>query len=152
MIRATLDASRLKGQPQRYLALVKRKVQLLLLKLQAKIVNEKLQGQVLRHVSGKLGRSIVAEPVEVTGDTVTGTVEGASPPAYYGHYHEDGGSRFYPVVAKNKKALAFIAHGGAKTFAKQVMHPPLKQRSFMRSSLDEMMREVIEELGNVEEF
>jgi hypothetical protein len=150
MIHATLDAAQLQDAPARYLLLVKKKIQRLTLKLQAKIVIEKLQGQVLRHVSGRLQRSIVAKPVEVSSDGITGTVEGASPPAYYGHYHEDGGSRSYPIVAKTK-ALMFMAQGGAKTFAKQVMHPPIQQRSFMRSSLDDMRAEIIAELGSVEE-
>src|ERR1700722_2802421 len=104
MIVATLDVAQLHDAPERYLQQVKKKIQRLVLKLQAKIVVEKLQGQVLQHVSGKLQRSIVAKPVEVTSDGITGTVEGASPPAYYGHYHEEGGDRFYPIVATNKKA------------------------------------------------
>jgi hypothetical protein len=144
------DLDKLAQKPELFVQAVARKVRKFVLLLQRKIVNEKLQGQVLQHRSGKLGRSIHALPVVVEGQVVTGAVEGAGPPATYGVYQELGGERCYTIEPKTKKALAFIAHGGAKEFAKKVAHPPIKQHSFMRSSLDEMTNEIVTDLQTTE--
>ena len=42
----------------------------------------------------------------------------------------------------NKKALAFML-GGKQVFARRVQHPPIQERSFMRSSLEEMRPGII---------
>jgi hypothetical protein len=80
--------------------------------LQAYIVSEKLQGQVLRHLSGTLANSIRVIPTQVDGTTVIGGVRGAGGPAFYGVYFEKGGTRWYDIYPKNKKALAFFGSEG----------------------------------------
>ena len=149
MIRAELnpmDEKRLaEKQPKMMLALQAR-LNRLLLELQAKIVGEKLQGEVLQHRSGKLGKSIVIDPANgamIVGNEVIGSVIGATPPAGYGAVHERGGKAEYEIVPVSRKVLMFYASGGAKRFAKRVMHPPLKQRSFMASSLLEMRDRIV---------
>jgi hypothetical protein len=149
MISATInpdDLENLATKPELLVRVIKSKVQRLVLLLQQKIKREKLQGQVLQHRTGKLDRSIIALPVEVEGAVVTGEVQGAGPPAQYGQIQETGGERAYTIVPVSKKALAFVATGGAKAFAKKVEHPAIKQRSFMRSSLEEMQAEIISDL------
>lgn len=84
------------------------KMTYLMLELQKKIVVEELSGQVLHHRTGRLAGSIVAQPVEVSGNTMRGTVTGAGGPAWYGKVHEFGGTRAYPILPVNKKALAFF--------------------------------------------
>jgi hypothetical protein len=153
LITATInpaDVDKLAQKPELFIEAVARKVRKFVLMLQRKIVDEKLQGQVLQLRSGKLSRSIKAMPVMVEGDVVTGDVEGAGPSATYGVYAEEGGQRSYIIEPKSKKALGFIAAGGAKIFARRVVHPPIKQRSFMRSSLDEMTNQIVSDLRTIE--
>lgn len=144
MIRATLnsaDVEHLRAKPTLMLQAIRVKMNSLLIQLQARIVRDKLQGQVLHHRSGDLGRSVVLDPSEgavIEGMKVMGSVIGATPPAGYGKVHEDGGAKTYEIVPVNRKALMFYAAGGAKVFAMKVVRPPLKQSSFMGSSLDEM--------------
>jgi len=150
MIRASVnseDISRWGQKPVKILEYVQMRVNRLLIMLQAKIVGEKLQGQVLRHITGKLSRSVVVIPAELRGTVVTGYVEAAAPPAAYGVGHERGTDSSYEIVAVRKKALMWIAAGGAKRFATKVMHPPIKRRSFMVSSLNEMRTQILEELS-----
>jgi hypothetical protein len=80
--------------------------------LQQYIVSEKLQGQVLRHLSGTLANSIRVIPMEERGTVVIGGVRGAGGPAFYGVYFEKGGKRWYDIYPKNKKALAFFGSEG----------------------------------------
>lgn len=62
------------------------------LKLQSYIQTMKLSGQVLKHRSGKLFGSIRYIPSTQDGNEIVGGVRGAGGPAFYGKYHEDGGS------------------------------------------------------------
>jgi phage gpG-like protein len=142
-----------------------------MLRLQQKIQGEKLQGQVLQHRSGRLAASINARPTEQTGSELVGTVEGAGGPAWYGQIHELGGQRAYEILPVNKKALAFFPAGGpanAKAIVrglragkggsiaqfaaaggvvvKGVIHPALKQRSFMSSALQEIQDAMLADL------
>ena len=152
MIRASVnpaDLERLSTKPIRMLESVRRKMSVLLLQLQAKIVGEKLQGQVLQHITGTLGRSVVLDPASgavINGTLVSGSVIGATPPAGYGIGHELGTENAYEITPINRKALMWISVGGAKHFAARVQHPPIKERSFMRSSLHEMEARIIEGL------
>lgn len=94
------------------LDLVRNKMDQLDLQLQQKIQNEKLQGQVLEHRTGKLVGSIRFIKAKVDGEVVEGGVEGAGGPAFYGRYQNYGTEREYEIVPRNKKALAFIPSGG----------------------------------------
>jgi hypothetical protein len=149
MLRITFDGSdqrvaaalRAKG-PQIVQALM-RKLESLMLQLQAKIVGEKLQGQVLAHRTGKLSGSIREIPVTNTGTLLTGAVEGAGGPAWYGKLHEEGGTFPYHRKSKiaerlsGKEAMSKRARKGSITFP---------QRSFMRTSLEEMRGQIFEGL------
>ena len=129
----------------RIIAALVRKMNQLVFRLQAKIVNEKLAGQVLHHRTGTLASSIRAIPTQVEGAALVAKVEGGGGPAFYGKFHEFGTTDWYTIRPINKKALAFMM-GGKQVIVRSVYHPPIKERSFMRSSLAEMREQIQTEL------
>jgi hypothetical protein len=80
--------------------------------LQAKIVGE-LSGEILKRHTGIAAGSIRALPARSSGGTITGTVQGGGGPAYYLAIQEEGSDHEYPILPKNKKALAFFPQGSA---------------------------------------
>jgi hypothetical protein len=76
------------------------------------ITTEKLQGQVLNQVSGKLAASVRVIPAVVEGDKVTGGVEAGGGPAFYATIQNYGTTRPYEILPVNKKALAFFGGEG----------------------------------------
>lgn len=131
-----------------FLARLMAKMNRLVLLLQAKIVGEKLSGQVLQHRTGKLAGSIRVQLAKVEGDAVIAGVQGAGGPAFYGAVHEFGGRGPYTIQPVNKKALRFMM-GGKAVFAKMVRHPALPERSFMRSAANEMKEQIQTEIASV---
>src|ERR1043166_2857685 len=85
----------LNGKRPRILLALRTKLDALDIALQAKIVGEKLSGQVLQHRSGKLPGSIRYIPATIAGLTLAGYVEGGGGPALYGRFHEYGTDRAY---------------------------------------------------------
>lgn len=108
----------------------------------------KLSGEVLRAITGRL-RGQVRSSLDVSGEVMVGRVymDGDTTVAMV---HEYGGQGPYVIVPIKAQALAFVAggrgtlSGGPKTlapglvFAKRVNHPPLPERSYLRSSLVQM--------------
>ncbi len=137
---ASLLASR---KAELYSALEAR-MNLLDTRLQQRIQSEKLSGQVLHQRSGKLKRSIEVIPAKSNRSTgkITGGVRGAGGPAYYGRFHEFGTTEPYTIVPVTKQALRFLI-GDKVVFAKRVTHPPVAERSFLRSARDEMREDFI---------
>ena len=116
------------------------------------LVKQKLSGEVLNVVTGKLRRSIFGDEPE---NSATRIIERVASDASvkYGAIHEYGGkTSAHEIVAKNAKALAFpfAAAKGGIGFFKRVNHPGsvMPERSFMRSSLTEMRQEILERLGD----
>lgn len=137
---------RMERLPPTVRAVLRAKIQVLRLKLEAKVKRDKLSGQVLKVRSGALRRSI-ASKVEETATTITGKVF-SSGDVKYARIHELGGTTPAHVIEPNKaKALAF-AMGGKMIFRKRVNHPGSKmpERSYLRSSLREMASEITTEL------
>lgn len=147
MFEATFDgtdreaAAALLAKGPKVLQILVNRMNVLGAKLQAHIVADKLQGQVLKHRSGKLSASIRLIPASVQSTTLFAEVLGGGGPAWYGAIHEYGGDRAYTIVPTNRKALRFVI-GGRVIFAKRVLHPPLPMRSFMRSSLDDQRESI----------
>jgi len=100
------------------------------------IQTEKLSGQVLHRVTGKLADSVRLVPASQQGTVIEGGVAAAGGAAWYGRLHEYGTSRSYPILPVNKQALAF-AIGGKQVIVKSVLHPPIQQRAFMAPALEE---------------
>jgi hypothetical protein len=74
-------------------------------------VQQKLSGEVLHVRTGKLLGSAHVEPTVTTQTTIAGNVTAAGGPAFYGKFHEYGGTRWYDILPVNKKALAFFPGG-----------------------------------------
>jgi len=121
------------------------KLQALNFQLQAKIVGEKLSGQVLNQRTGKGAASVRALQVEQEPGQIRGSVQAGGGPAFYMRIQEKGGTSDYTIAPVDKKVLAFMMDG-KQVFAKMVHHPALKARPFMSTSLNEMSPEIVEGL------
>ena len=124
------------------------RVQMLTLMLSSKVV-AKLSNQVLHVRTGVLRGSVNANTTDEAA-RITGTVQSSAGPAFYGRFHEFGVPHAWQIVASRSKALAFqlsVKQNAQKVFAKSVVHPPLPERSFMRSSLDESREEIIRQVA-----
>jgi len=138
---------RLESLPKAVQAALRVKVTALSLKLEAKVKRDKLNGQVLNRITGRLARSI-SHKVDVDAHSVYGRVF-SSGDVKYAAIHEFGGTTA-PHIIYPKKALAlsFVNSGGEQVFARQVNHPGSKmpERSFLRSSLREMSAQISRDL------
>lgn len=135
--------ARLQKMPGAVQAALKIKVTQLALKLERYIKTQKLNGQVLNRISGRLARSI-AHKVTASAKEVIARVFSSGDVKYAG-IHEFGGKTM-PHVIEPKKAsvLAFAGGDGGTIFARKVNHPGSKmpERSFMRSGLRDMSTEI----------
>jgi phage gpG-like protein len=141
------DASAaLAAMPDRVRQALSSKINMLAVALQAKI-QQKLSGTVLNERTGALARSIVAT-VDNSGADISVRV-GPSGDIKCAAIHEFGGTiPPHEIVPNKAKALAF-AVGGKQVFAKRVNLPAvtMPERSYLRSSLEEMAGEIAEGLG-----
>ena len=101
-------------------------------------VQEKLSGEVLHSITGRLKSSITREVV-VVGDRVTGRVfsDGSVP---YAQIHEHGGTTSpHTILVRGARALRFEVQGGGVRFATSVQHPgsEIPPRSYLGSTLSE---------------
>ena len=120
---------------------VARKVSLLTGDLQAHIVRDKLQGQVLKHRTGALGRSI-QHITKRNGDITTGEVF-SSGDVKYAAIHEFG---FHGTenVKQHIRTMVFgkkVAPFSVGPFTREMNMP---ERSFMRTGLADMAEEIVE--------
>lgn len=130
-------------------AAVIRKAHALALELEAYVKTRKLSGQVLHVRTGDLRRSIQSK-VTVDGPRVEGSVfsDGSVP---YADIHEFGGRTGpHDIIPVKAQALHFMMHG-KEVFAKIVHHPGSKmpERSYLRSSLEEMAPRIESEMAAV---
>jgi hypothetical protein len=110
-------------------------------------VQGKLSGEVLNQRTGVLLRSVEWQAAEYVGavcQTSVGIDEG-QPSFVYAYVHEYGGQGYYTIAPDQAKALAFEGPEGM-IFAGRVNHPPAKETSYLRSSLDEMTDEIYAQL------
>lgn len=105
--------------------------------LQAKITGEKLSGQLLQQRTGKLIGSVRTLPVTNDGATIEGGVQAGGGPAYYARFQNYGTAGPYEILPKDPKGVLAFIIDGKQAFAKRVMHPGLRARNFMESTLDE---------------
>jgi phage gpG-like protein len=103
------------------------------------VQEKKLQGQVLRHVTGKLSASIDFDfPVE-SEQTIQGRVF-SNDTVKYAAIHEFGGViPAHDVYPKDPDGVLAFMWGGEQRFFKHVHIPDvtMPERSFLRSSLSE---------------
>jgi hypothetical protein len=124
---------RLGSLPDRVREVIGVKLRAYLFLLAGKIQAEKLSGQLLNVRTGVLRASVHATPVTTTPTTISGEVQAAGGPAFYGVPLEKGGLRAYQIAAVKGRALKFLMNG-KEVYAKSVMHPPQRAHWFMRSS------------------
>lgn len=117
---------------------VYREMQAVTIDLTAIIKRDKLSGQVLNRVSGDLSRS-VSPNAEIIGNKVIGTV-GTN--LFYGRTHEYGFNGNVAVSAHTRNTRY-----GAQNVRAHNRRVNLPERSFLRSSLSEMLPEIRERLA-----
>lgn len=124
------------------------KVQALTFMLQTKVIG-KLSNDVLHVRTGVLRGSVNANTT-TDGSKITGNVSSSGGPAWYGRLHEFGVPHAWEIVATKSRALRFqmgVKANARAAFARSVVHPPLPQRSFMRSTLEENREEITQALA-----
>ncbi len=112
-----------------------------------KVRDEKLSGQVLNARTGALRDSIEAQ-ASADGDEIVASV-GSYGDVKYAAIQEYGGKTgAHEILPVKGKVLAFLV-GGALRFARKVEHPGsvIPERSYLRSSLDEMSAEIVAALA-----
>lgn len=142
----------IRARGPRIIQAVVRRMSSALIGLQQYIVAAKLSGQVLHHRSGKLANSIRFNGISYTDDVVTGEVQGAGGPAFYGRVHEFGGVF---NVREHIRRVAFNAAGetvkvrsrkvfGVEEGTVRAHTATYPERSFMRTSFAEKQENLIE--------
>lgn len=134
------------GLPQEVNIALMRKMGTLTIRLYRHIVLNKLSGQVLRTVSGRLKRSVTFD-IRKNGDQLVSEVftDGTAP---YDAIHEYGRKTPpHEIVPVKAQALSFL-RDGKRVFYKKINHPGsrMPERSYMRSALDDMREEIESEL------
>jgi len=137
---------RFRKMPDRVRQALLRKVFALTLLLEAHVKADKLNGQVLNTVSGRLKRSIQSR-VEDEGDLIRGMVYSSGDVPYAGIHEFGGRTKPHIIVPVKAQALAFM-YNGKLTFAKIVRHPGslMPERSYLRSALSDMKSRITDEL------
>lgn len=123
------------------------KITRLTLLLENRVKTQKLSGQVLNRVSGRLMASI-GRDVKTTDNAIYGRVF-SSGDVKYAAIHEFGGQTSpHLILPKKASVLKFTSGGGQTVFAKKVNHPGSKipERSFLRSSLKDMSVQISREM------
>ncbi|UCV28113.1 hypothetical protein [Ferribacterium limneticum] len=118
----------------------------LVLRLQARVMRDKLSGQVLKVRTGTLRRSIDRQVI-TDGNVIAGVV---STNVGYGKAHEFGGLRTETV----REHLRLVKQAFGKTLKSPVWATvgahqrtvDLPERSFLRSALKDMQKETLAEL------
>lgn len=119
----------------------------LVLRLQRKVMMEKLSGQVLKVRTGTLRRSIPNGSAVVETDQGIAGYVGTR--LKYGKLHELGGViPAHPIEAIKGKSLRFQLRDGKAMFRRRVMIPTqqVPPRSFLGSALEEMHETIIKAL------
>lgn len=125
---------------------IKIKMYDLVLRLERKVKVDKLNGQVLNRISGRLARSINSD-LKATRKLIQARVFSSGDVKYAGIHEYGGKTEPHEIVPNKTKALAFL-YGGKKIFVSRVQHPgsQMPERSYLRSSLKEMTPTIISEL------
>jgi hypothetical protein len=149
MIQLKIDESRvlayLAAMPNRVNKSVLDAVNAATIDLQGYIRREKLHGgDPLHSRTGNLSRAVTVQPARQEPGRVVGSVF-VDRTAPYGFFHEYGVDHSWTIVPKTKKVLAFTV-GGETVFVRKVVHPGLKERSFMRASLTENREKIVARL------
>lgn len=139
-------ARRFSGMPESVRRALLSRVLSLSIQLETYIKTQKLSGQVLKTVTGRLKRSI-QHKITDNGSEIIGKVF-SSGDVPYAAIHEFGGKTSpHTITPVKAKALAFMMEG-KQVFAAVVHHPGsrIPMRSYMRSSMSDMRQQIRSEL------
>jgi phage gpG-like protein len=98
-----------------------------------------LTGRFLRVQTGRL-RSSVTSRVMIAGPEVVGII-GTN--VFYGRIHEEGVSHSWTIRSKRAGGVLKFTAGGKTIFARQVQHPPLPARPWLRTAAVESRADII---------
>lgn len=110
--------------------------------LKAHIASDKLNGQVLKRITGRLAGSIQRR-IEDSPNKITATVYSNDTAKPYNAVHEYG--LMIPERIAKGKAMRFMV-GGEVVFAKRCRAFKMPERSYMRSGLDDFKPKIIQTL------
>lgn len=109
------------------------------------ITRDKLSGSVLNVRTGNLRRSVHTSPATDSGDQISASV-GFGHEAFYGRFHEYGVAHSWQIIPSRAKVLRFEGRDGIVHFARSVTHPGLRERSFMRTGLQDQAPRIVSNL------
>ncbi len=127
----------------------------LMIRLRSRVLNESIP--TFFKAAPNISASVTMEPAHVEGTKIVGGVTAGGTPATskttlrsgitydIARIQEYGVGHGWEIVPFNKKALAFIMDG-KQMIRRSVFHPPLEARPFMRSELQNMEGQIIDEL------
>jgi len=122
-----------------------RKMDNIALKLWDEIVFNKLNGAVLNRVTGRLGDSVKYEVTDDT-DSVTATISAGGPDVPYAGVHEYGGTVSTRRVTLPVTARSLLFQDGTFHASAQAHAIPIPERSYLRSTLEDMRGQIVAEL------
>ena len=142
------------GMPQ-IIERLKRKMTLLMLQLQSRIVGESIPA-FFPNGAPNIAGSVRAIPAELEGTIIHGEVQAGGPRTTkvtlksgaqvdYAAVQHEGIAHSYEIRPFNKKALAFLLDG-KQVITKLVHHTGLQPRPYMTSELQNMESQIVEEL------
>ena len=139
--------ARMSALPAQFIAALAAKASVLASALADKVKYDKLSGGALNARSGALRDSIVSA-VTVGPDGVSVSVGSAGDVKYAAIQEYGGKTAAHEILPDKAGVLAFVS-GGVQRFARRVEHPGsvIPERSYLRSSLDEMAPDIIAALG-----
>jgi hypothetical protein len=108
-----------------------------------------LSGDVLHVKTGDLVSRLM-KGVEQQGSLIIGFVE-IEPKDIKAFVQEYGGKGSYLIEPVKAQVLRFISKGGETVFAKSVLHPPLPERSYLRSALKDLYPVLLAKLNEAPE-
>lgn len=123
--------------PSRVRAALEAKMAAAASEVQRHVVDDKLQGQMLKPRTGRLAAA-VERSVRVGGDKIEGDVFVADGVPYAAILEHGGTTAPHDIIPDKAKALAFAA-GGKHIFARVVHHPGSRfpARPYLASALDD---------------
>jgi bacteriophage HK97-gp10 putative tail-component len=106
------------------------------------VANEARSNHAYTDRTGKLSRSIHAQPVDgtFTGRNLTVDVVADTP---YARFVEDG-TTAHMIVPRKAKALRWYARNGRAVFARKVQHPGTKPVYYLKGALERVFPQAIE--------
>lgn len=135
--------ARLEAYQAAFAAALNAKASELAAALADKVKNDKLSGAALNARSGALRDSITAS-VSANAEGVVASIASEGDLKYAAIQEYGGKTSAHEILPVKGEALAFVV-GGAERFARKVGHPGslIPERSYLRSSLDEMSGEIV---------